>query len=423
MKKLLSVAEPIFTVLALLVYTGGPLVVILSGGKSEGQQGSTPDFMLVKLLFQLIYIITFLLLLPHWKRALYILFKEKTILLTVSVIWASIFWSSSPALTINRAIAVTGTTLFGVYLSTRYSLKQQLQLLGWAFGLAIGLSILFAVVLPQYGIMGGTHAGTWRGIYTHKNGLGAMMALSTTVFLLLAVGFRASRWLWCGMGASFALLLLSKSSSPLVHLLVLLPAFMIFRTLRWYYTLRTFALSLIAVVGLSLTTLILLYAESLVRLLGKDLTFTGRSKLWVYSWDMIQQRPWLGYGYGSLWKDWYSETSYVWRAVGWEAPSAHNGFLELWLGLGLLGVSIFLVQFLTGLARSVALVSQSRTPEFFLPLMLLLFTILVNLTESTFLDRNTIYWVLYSAAILSLVVRHQQEPLTAAKLQWQDCHA
>ncbi|QYO62862.1 hypothetical protein [Leptolyngbya sp. 7M] len=67
--------------------------------------------------------------------------------------------------------------------------------------------------------------------------------------------------------------------------------------------------------------------------------------------------------------------------------------------------------------------SQSRTPEFFLPLMLLLFTVLVNLTESTFLDRNTIYWVLYSAAILSLVVRHQQEPLTAAKLQWQDCHA
>jgi O-antigen ligase len=316
----------------------------------------------------------------------------------------SIFWSADPSLTINRSIALIGTTLFGIYLATRYSLKEQLHLLAWMFGLAILLSILFAVGLPRYGIMGGTHAGTWRGIYTHKNTLGSMMAFSAIVFLLRAVGAKR-RLLWLGMVFSFLLLLLSRSTSPLSHLILLVPTFFIFRTLRWRYRSRTFILSLITVVGFSVLSLVILYAESLVRLVGKDLTFTGRSRIWSYAWDMIQERPWLGYGYSSQWSSLGSETGFIWRVVGWEAPNSHNGFLELWLGLGFIGLSIFALQFFCGLFRAVSLISQSRTPEFFLPFLSLLYTVFTNLTESTLLDRNSIYWVLYSMIILASTAR------------------
>jgi exopolysaccharide production protein ExoQ len=401
MRQLLRIAERVFVILALLTYTGGPLVVILSGGQSEGTSGATPDFALVRLLFQLIYVVTFLLLIPCWKRALYLLVKEKTLLLLIGTILASIGWSVDPHQTINRAVALIGTTLFGVYLASRYSLKQQLHLLGWMFGLAIVLSFLFAVALPHYGIMGGTHAGAWRGIYNHKNVLGAVMTVSTIVFLLLSVELRSNFWCWGGLSLSILLMLLSRATSPLINLMMILPAFVIFRTFRWRYKLRTFFLSLLAVVGFSLITLVLLQAEALAGLFGKDLTFTGRSALWEFVWQMIGKHPWLGYGYGALWADQYSETGFIWRAIGWEAPNSHNGFLELWLGLGLVGVTIFLLQFLTSLARTLRLISQSKTPEYFLPLLFLLFTVLVNLTESTLLDRNSIYWVLYSSIILA----------------------
>jgi O-antigen ligase len=46
-----------------------------------------------------------------------------------------------------------------------------------------------------------------------------------------------------------------------------------------------------------------------------------------------------------------------------------------------------------------------KTPEYFLPLMVLLFTILSNLTEAPLLARNTIYWVLYVSSTLSLCDR------------------
>ncbi|MCU0523787.1 MAG: O-antigen ligase family protein [Elainella sp. Prado103] len=404
MRTLLNIAERVFTIFALLMYSGGPLVVILSGGRSEGQAGIPLDFALVRQLFLLIYLITCCFLLPHWKRALYLLVKEKLLLVLLAWVVLSIFWSADPSLTINRSIALIGTTLFGIYLATRYSLKEQLHLLAWMFGLAILLSILFAVGLPRYGIMGGTHAGTWRGIYTHKNTLGSMMAFSAIVFLLRAVGAKR-RLLWLGMVFSFLLLLLSRSTSPLSHLILLVPTFFIFRTLRWRYRSRTFILSLITVVGFSVLSLVILYAESLVRLVGKDLTFTGRSRIWSYAWDMIQERPWLGYGYSSQWSSLGSETGFIWRVVGWEAPNSHNGFLELWLGLGFIGLSIFALQFFCGLFRAVSLISQSRTPEFFLPFLSLLYTVFTNLTESTLLDRNSIYWVLYSMIILASTAR------------------
>lgn len=404
MRKFLNRVEWLFTIWALLMYSGGPLVVILSGGLSEGQGGAPPDFALVRQLFLLIYLLTFCFLAPHWKRALYLLVKEKLLLVLLIWVGLSIFWSADPSQTMNRSIALMGTTLFGIYLATRYSLKQQLHLLAWMFGIAIVLSILFAVGLPRYGIMGGTHTGTWRGIYTHKNTFGSMMALSATVFLLRAVGSK-SRKLWLGLLFSVLLLLLSRSTSPLSHLILLIPTFFIFRTLRWRYRSRTFILSLLTVIGFSTFSLVVLYAESLVGLVGKDLTFTGRSKVWGYTWDMIQARPWLGYGYSSLWSSLGSETGFIWRAVGWEPPNSHNGFLELWLGLGLLGLGLFVLQFLCGLFRAISLISQSRTPEYFLPFLALLYTVLTNLTESTLLDRNSIYWVLYSAMILAAVVR------------------
>lgn len=392
----------VFTVVALVLYTGGPLTVILSGGASQGERELPHDFELIRQLFLLVYAFTLLLLVPHWKKALYLLFKEKTILLMVGIALASVFWSSAPQETVFRSVAMIGTTLFGIYFATCYGLKQQLDLLGWAFGLIIALSFVFAIALPQYGIMGGVHAGAWRGIYTHKNTLGPVMVLSALVFFLLAIKPGRRSWLcWGGFSLSLLLLLLSKSTSPLVNLVVLSTAFPVFCILRWSYTLKAFALSCVAVVGFCLLTLGALGLEELVGLFGKDLTLTGRTELWKYVWEMIQQRPWLGYGYASLWKDWNSETAYVWHAVGWTAPGAHNGFLELWLELGLLGMLVFLLQFLAFWPRVLMLISQSKTSEYFLPLLLMLFTIIMNLTENTILQHNSVYWVLYSSTVLS----------------------
>ena len=405
MKKPLAFAEQVYTVASLVFYTGGPLAVIFSGGLSEGLRNTqtiTPDYLLIKQIFLLNYIVTFFLLVIHWKRALYLLAKDKLLTLLIGTVLISTWWSAAPQITIERSVALTGTTLFGIYFATRYSVKQQLKILGWVFGSCIILSLFFVVALPKYGVMGGIHRGDWRGMYTHKNVLGAMMALSSITFFLLAVIASKKSWLyWGGLILSIFLLLMSRSSSPLIHLIVLMSVFFIFPILRLHYKLRTVMISMVIAFSFGLAIWMSTNADALAGIFGKDLTLTGRTELWIYAWQMIQRRPWLGYGFNALWFDWSSESAFVWRAVGWQAPSSHNGFIELWLGIGLWGVFVFFAHFLTSFFRIFTVVKTGRAPEYFLPLMILLFTILSNLTEAPLLARNTIYWVLYVSSTLS----------------------
>jgi O-antigen ligase len=96
------------------------------------------------------------------------------------------------------------------------------------------------------------------------------------------------------------------------------------------------------------------------------------------------------------------ESAYIWYATRWTPPNAHNGLLDLWIDLGLLGVSIYLLGFLTSFIRAIARVRLSRTTEEFWPVLYMLYIVLANLTESTMLERNSLYWVLFGAVILSI---------------------
>ncbi len=401
MRKLLLLAEQGFTVLSLMIYTGGPLTVILSGGASEGEAAFTDanDNSLIKLILLLNYLISFFLLIIRWKKVLCMLSKDRFIWVIVGFAVASILWSYSPDKTLARVLALVGTTLFGLYLTTRYTLKQQLQLLGWMFCLVIVLSFIFGLALRQYGIMGGVHVGAWRGIYNHKNVLGKMMIMSASIFLILAIGTKKNRlFLWCGFGISLILVLLSRSSSALLNFIIILTAFFVFRTLRWRYELMIPGLIVLAMVGGSLFLGITDNADALLGSVGKDATLTGRTDLWPLVIGELLKRPWLGYGYGGFWYGWDSAASDVWYASGWNPPNSHNGLLDLAIQLGMIGVFIFGLGFLTfSVPRALIWVRQSRTSDGFWPSLFLVNFVLANLTESTLMLQNDIFWVLYVA--------------------------
>jgi O-antigen ligase len=268
--------------------------------------------------------------------------------------------------------------------------------------------------------MGGMHAGAWRGIYFNKNSLGKMMIPSAMTFLLLAVSTRRNRWLlWCGFSLSVSLLLLSTSKSSLINLVQLIAAFFVFRTFRWRYELMIPALIAIATVGGGLSVLFTTNADTVLGSLGKDATLTGRTDLWPYVLEMIEKRPWLGYGYSGFWLGLDGESAYIWRATGWKPPNAHNGVLDLWLDLGLLGVSVFLLGFWTSVFRALAWARLSRTSDGLWPVIYITFIVLANLTESTLLERNSLHWILYVAVVLSILITPEQPTKLVTSTQSQ----
>jgi exopolysaccharide production protein ExoQ len=404
MKKFLLLAEKIFTVVSLLNYLGGPVALILSGGESEGEATEVTGYVVIQAIFFLNYAISVGLLILRWKQVVYVLKRDRFNQILLAVVLLSYLWSAAPSVTLVRSIALFGTTLFGLYFATRYSLREQLHLLAWTFWIAIVLSFAFAIALPKYGIMAGIHTGTWRGIFTHKNALGKSMVLSSLVFLLVALSEKTNKLLWwCGFGCSIFILLMAKSSSAIVTLLIVGLMFLIVRAVRLPYLLMLPTIILLSIIGLFLNLWLADNATLLLGSIGKDATLTGRSELWPAVLDKIWERPWFGYGFSGFWGDNKSEAAYVWRVTGWDPPNAHNGMLDIWLDLGLLGVCIYLIGFVIGLIGGLGSVRRNQSFAAFWPVMYLLYFWFSNQTESAFLRQNDIYWLLYLVVTFSLL--------------------
>ena len=411
MNKLLILSEKIFTVVSFIHYAGSPLFVILSDGISEGEfPDTTPEIPFINQVFLVIYPITFFLLLLRWKKVLPVILKNPLIWLLLGLAIFSITWSYSPELTRTRVTALTGTMMFSLYFASRYSLKEQLELLGWLFGLTVIASIVFAIALPKYGIMGSVHSGAWRGIYNHKNVLGKNMVPSIIVFLLLALKAQKHRWIfWSLLSASVGLIILSRSSSPLVNLLVLMNIFLMLYIFRWKYIFMVPALIGILSFGTILYLLITANAEQIASTFGKDLTLTGRTNFWPLVLDKIWEQPWLGYGFGAFWQGLDGPSAYIWNALSFKTPNSHNGYLDLCLDLGFAGFSIYMAQFIHSVTRGVAYIISVRTSDAFWPILLLSYIVLSNLTESSLVVQNNFLWTMQLSTFFALSISEPSE--------------
>jgi len=395
MKKFLISAEQLVTMAFLMIYSGTPLDPFLSAGSSE----VAGDRTIFRLLFATTYIVSFLLIVLRWKKVTYVLSRDKLLWVLIGFCALSSFWSIDSGITIRRFFGLIGTTLFGIYLASRYTLKQQLKLCAYVLAISAVACFFFALFLPQYGLAG----DAWRGIYPQKNVLGRRFVLSTAIFFFLVMTTRENRWFsWLGYITSGVLILLSKSTTSLGNFIMITGAILIYyRILRLKYNIMVPILTFFSTLSLVFYVWFVTQADALLGSLGKDTTLTGRSELWPAVFEMIQKKPWLGYGYGAFWESPNGEFDTIIQTVQWNTPNAHNGFLDLWLGLGLLGLLVFLMGFVTNFLRAIYLIRLDETDVNAWLLVYLTFIILSNLTETTLVDQNSLEWVLYVAAVSS----------------------
>lgn len=417
MKPYLLLLEKAFAIATLIHYSGAPLVLILTGGASEGDGGTTnTDFALIQLFFLAIYFICFGLLVLRWKTTIQVITKDLYVWLLFAIAAFSIYWSTDPTMTKSRVIALFGTLICSLYLASRYSLKEQLDLLVWTFGIVAVTSFLLAVAVPSYGKMGGVHFGKWRGIYNHKNVLGKLMAPSIIVFLLMVIKGEGKRLIYsCGLSLSVLLMIMSKSSSPLLNLIILLCALWCFRILRWRSDFMLTTLLGTSIIAIILYTLVTANAEAITAFFGKDLTLSGRTNFWPLILDKIEQRPWLGYGFGAFWQGLNGPSDYIWYASSFKAPNSHNGYLDLCLELGLAGLLTYLVGYFICLRKTLLYIRLVKTADAFFPSLFLIYIILANLTESTLVIQNNFFFLIQVSIFFSIRLPFETEETLATE--------
>src|SRR5260370_32302582 len=92
------------------------------------------------------------------------------------------------------------------------------------------------------------------------------------------------------------------------------------------------------IVLISLVGVCLAPEVGLLQAVGRDPTLTGRTALWEEVLR-IAGDPWFGVGFESFWLG--ERVKSLWEAHWWRPNEAHNGYLEIFLTLGWVGVALF----------------------------------------------------------------------------------
>lgn len=303
-------------------------------------------------------------------------------------------WSVAAGDTLRRSFALLMTAGLGYYVAALHHPLSGLRMLAVALTLATLLGLAAGLLVPGIGIMTVAHPGAWRGVFVNKNSFGLIAALNAVILLVLwALDGAPRAWLALALTTSLTALLLSRSFAALVTTtatVTILAAVAILRR-------RPSAGSILMLAGLCVLAGLVLVSsvETVLAWSGRDPTLTGRTLIWEATWDLIQRRPILGYGYGAFWLESSEPASILQEAVQWATPSAHNGYLDLVLELGLVGLVVF------GLSACVAIVSllgrvRHREREILLPCSAAIaFVLLYNVAESAMLVQHHVLTFLY----------------------------
>jgi O-antigen ligase len=318
--------------------------------------------------------------------------------------FASAFWSDDPALVVRRAGTVTLSTLFGVYLAARGDLAALVATLVKVYAIAAVFSLILALALPQFGTMtGDAYRHAWRGAFTDKNELG-MVCGEGIIFAVYAFrrryGPRGTAVFT--IAASLVLLIGSESKTPIVVMAAALYAALLVMALR-----RRSAAGLalgfaLLAAGLAVGALLAAGWQEALAALGRDPTFTNRTRIWQLALDYIARRPWLGYGYESFFRADSADANLIWTLVGFKTPHAHNSWLEIGLGMGVIGVGAAALAWLVAFYRTLRVATAPHVEHIAFCFALLAGIFFENLSEFEFFRAGRLMWALFVAVLVYL---------------------
>ena len=129
--------------------------------------------------------------------------------------------------------------------------------------------------------------------------------------------------------------------------------------------------------------------------LSRDLTLTGRTEIWR---DLLEMSgsPLVGVGYESFWLG--DRLLEVWDKYSIRINEAHSGYLEIYLDLGLVGLTLLLVLFVCSYVAIVRRIDDDFDYARF-RIAWLIVVLIYNLTESSF-KGYTLAWFVLMLTIL-----------------------
>jgi O-antigen ligase len=319
----------------------------------------------------------------------------------------AIFWSDFEFVAFKRWVKILGQPIMALVLLTEPDFEIALAVLmkRCAF-VVVPISYLFIKYFPDLGrgFDSWTGQGANTGIALGKNALGTDCLILGFFFVWYSLKvlkfekstFRRNELILC---AAFLALIgwlfhLAQSSTSLVSfligatLLLVLGLPMIRKEHIAVYYLLGIAVCAIAEFGFGAS-------DWIISLLGKDPTLTDRTKVWKDCLN-IPINPILGAGFESFWLG--DRLKIMWAKWFWQPNQAHNGYIETYLNLGLVGLSILIALILATFWKARReLLTNFHFGRFRMAFLTAL--VVYNWTEASFKALHPLWFVFYIIAI------------------------
>jgi exopolysaccharide production protein ExoQ len=314
---------------------------------------------------------------------------------------ASVVWADESFVSLKRWVKAMGdVTMALVVLSEEKPIEAIGTLLRRLAFVVLPLSVLFIKFYPDLGRAYHMGFPMYTGVATTKNSLGQVCVI-TGIYFGWSLAYRWQDEYEKGGGARiFAdliflamigwLLYMANSATSWVCVILLSAIFAAGRI----KSLADEPQRLVNLFGMSIVLFFVLeqvfgVSDWIIASLGRDKDLTTRVPMWELLLG-LDTNPFVGAGYESFWSGERMEK--IWRQFP-GIIQAHNGYLDLYLNVGMIGLLLMLVSIIAGLVRIVDRLETAYSPS----ILLLAFCIAVvmnNWAEATIKPVSNMFVIL-----------------------------
>jgi exopolysaccharide production protein ExoQ len=310
-------------------------------------------------------------------------------------------WAVDPDLSLRRCVLVSFiiAAITTAVLATD-DWRRLVNALFWWFSLVVVLNAYAVLTQPPTPL---GHAG----LYPHKNYLGAVSAMIIiTALHQVFIGRSVARIVACFMVLACVVFLIVAKSKTSLALSLLAPVL----AFGFAWLARTFRISPALSLPVLFGTIYFVYAfgaasgfwdfEAMATLIFGDPSLTQRTDIWAFAFRMMPDHLVAGFGYEGFWGAGPASPSIRAGGPGFisQMPHAHNGYIDLVLQTGFIGLGIVGCMMLAAL-HVAGRVARSSLALGSLTLSYMVFCLLYNLFETTYFRSFNVKHMMLTVAI------------------------
>lgn len=378
----------------LLIVSSRPVVLWLNPDNATTTEiASMSGSQLDAIVFTILIVFGIVILSRRAKECTQILMNNPWLIVLFLYCGISILWSDYPSISLKRWFRGIGTFIMVLVVLTESDPLETIKTMfrRCAF-LMVPLSILFIKYFREWGVYYGEFGGSENvGVTTHKNLLGR---------LCLVLGFYFFWEIYERWKNKNKIIVTADKNGFFINVIFLIMILWLLHTANSATALGCMIIAIFVLLllnipivrrNINITFIILVFILFIFSLtidienifvtsLNRDMTFTGRTEVWSFCLNFVKN-PLIGAGFEGFWLG--ERLEIIWDKYWWHPIQAHNGYIEVYLELGLFGLFL-----LSGVIFSIyKKIRKTLFHDFQLgsfQLSFLILFLIYNFTESAF---------------------------------------